>query len=64
MLPTLIVPALIIGLVGFIIKGNDINISDNDIILSLFGVSVKWFCTCRFYNCNAPLARNYFIYVA
>ena len=34
MLPTLIVPALIIGLVGFIIKGNDINISDNDIILS------------------------------
>ena len=34
MIPTLIVPAIIIGVIGFIIKGNDILISNNDIALS------------------------------
>ncbi len=34
MIPTLIVPAIIIGVIGFIIKGNDILISNNDMALS------------------------------
>ena len=34
MLPTLLVPALIIGLVGLIVKGNEIQISSNDLVLS------------------------------
>ena len=34
MLPTMLVPALIIGLVGLSVKGNDLNISNNDLILS------------------------------
>mgnify|MGYP001166581087 CR=1 FL=1 len=34
MLPTMLVPALIIGLVGLCVKGNDLNISNNDLILS------------------------------
>ena len=34
MLPTLLVPALIIGITGLIIKGNQIQISNNDLVLS------------------------------
>ena len=34
MLPTLLVPALIIGIVGLIVKGSEIQISSNDILLS------------------------------
>ena len=34
MLPTLLVPALIIGITGLLIKGNQIQISNNDLILS------------------------------
>ena len=34
MLPTLLVPALIIGIVGLIVKGSEVQISSNDIFLS------------------------------
>jgi len=34
MLPTLLVPAVIIGLVGLIVKGSDLTISNNDLALS------------------------------
>ena len=34
MIPTLLVPALIIGLVGFLVKGGDLAVSQNDLTLS------------------------------
>ena len=39
MLPTLLVPAVIIGLVGLMVKGSDLTVSSNDLALCLLYTS-------------------------